>query len=654
MDLGQARDRQGRLLQDSSNRFNTEYTASVEGIVNLQRKQVISRLEIDGNIRFGDSFSQGGENELGSEWTRWTLFDGRDAWTYRPFRTSGVYRYGPSRLDFERPSASDVGPIDEHWFARGFACVDCVFDPRQCFGGPELAIEYLRSTAAAVEGLIASNAFDADLFRFNQRERNGIEYQWIVTDPSWSVPAYLRRRSEWVVAERSGYHFTRCRTIRQLDEEILFECHVDFRNQEGAFLPTAFVVRTYDPENGQYRFSRSVRFVEHQLDVEIDERTFSLGNFDLPRSVETFSSVTPDSLQPPAQRRTPERIPEDASTFVEGQPYEADLSQVWRSLLIVVGSPQRLGLDIVWHDDDAIPVGNHKIARGDGDTSHFHDNIEIHDPLAVQAVVDRCSPSPNRERHCFDLPHIPDCSVDDGTGAAGVAGGCGQQLSPDPRPHRPAGGGNQHVARLAVVDRFEFQFVGTRVFVSEVSPQHRPAAHTIERIADDRGIQMLSNLFEGRVGASTEFAFREVYKPEYRNDFQRDLLVTGGAVRDAFRESHHEVGGFFHGASDEDCPDLPIEPVPIFAARTVPSGTITTKCWSDLIGMLQEALAAAGPLDGLLVAPHGATVSEAEPDADGHWLSVVREQVGADIPIIGTLDAHANLSPRMVDACNAL
>ncbi|CAK9015401.1 Microcystinase C (MlrC) (Fragment), partial [Durusdinium trenchii] len=168
----------------------------------------------------------------------------------------------------------------------------------------------------------------------------------------------------------------------------------------------------------------------------------------------------------------------------------------------------------------------------------------------------------------------------------------------------------------------------------------------------------------GRVGASTEFAFREVYKPEYRNargdrrltarDFQRDLLVTGGAVRDAFRESHHEVGGFFHGASDEDCPDLPIEPVPIFAARTVPSGTITTKCWSDLIGMLQEALAAAGPLDGLLVAPHGATVSEAEPDADGHWLSVVREQVGADIPIIGTLDAHANLSPRMVDACNAL
>lgn len=137
-------------------------------------------------------------------------------------------------------------------------------------------------------------------------------------------------------------------------------------------------------------------------------------------------------------------------------------------------------------------------------------------------------------------------------------------------------------------------------------------------------------------------------------DFQRDLLVTGEAVREAFRESHHEVGGFFHGASNEECPDPVIEPVPIFAARTVPSGTITKECWSDLMTTLRASLTAAGSLDGLLVAPHGATVSEAEPDADGHWLSLVREWVGTDIPIIGTLDAHANLSPRMVDACNAL
>ena len=62
----------------------------------------------------------------------------------------------------------------------------------------------------------------------------------------------------------------------------------------------------------------------------------------------------------------------------------------------------------------------------------------------------------------------------------------------------------------------------------------------------------------------------------------------------------------------------------------------------------------AGPLDGYLVAPHGATVSEEHPDADGYWLSQLRKKVGTNKPIIGTLDLHANLSERMVESTNAL
>jgi microcystin degradation protein MlrC len=62
----------------------------------------------------------------------------------------------------------------------------------------------------------------------------------------------------------------------------------------------------------------------------------------------------------------------------------------------------------------------------------------------------------------------------------------------------------------------------------------------------------------------------------------------------------------------------------------------------------------AGQLDGILVAPHGATVSEPYPDVDGHWLGELRRRVGREIPIIGTLDAHANLSPAMVAATDAL
>jgi len=65
-------------------------------------------------------------------------------------------------------------------------------------------------------------------------------------------------------------------------------------------------------------------------------------------------------------------------------------------------------------------------------------------------------------------------------------------------------------------------------------------------------------------------------------------------------------------------------------------------------------LAKVGRLDGVLVAPHGATVSETIADVDGHWLSELRRQVGPDTPIIGTLDPHANLSQKMVEAADAL
>ncbi len=70
--------------------------------------------------------------------------------------------------------------------------------------------------------------------------------------------------------------------------------------------------------------------------------------------------------------------------------------------------------------------------------------------------------------------------------------------------------------------------------------------------------------------------------------------------------------------------------------------------------MMLQQLAAAGPLDGLLVAPHGATVAQSYPDADGAWLTRVRQAVGPDMPIIGTLDPHGNLSEEMVAATNAL
>jgi microcystin degradation protein MlrC len=138
--------------------------------------------------------------------------------------------------------------------------------------------------------------------------------------------------------------------------------------------------------------------------------------------------------------------------------------------------------------------------------------------------------------------------------------------------------------------------------------------------------------------------------PTTWQQFSQDHILCGPPVRELLRDAHHEVGGFFaalDAASD-------VEALPIFSARALPGGIITDQAYQRLLDSLLEALQAALPLDGLLLAPHGAAVSQSQPDADGHWLAAVRQRVGEGTKIVVTVDPHANVSRRMIDACDAM
>jgi microcystin degradation protein MlrC len=126
-------------------------------------------------------------------------------------------------------------------------------------------------------------------------------------------------------------------------------------------------------------------------------------------------------------------------------------------------------------------------------------------------------------------------------------------------------------------------------------------------------------------------------------------LATGAQVRQVFEDAAHEVGGFLAGLDEEE-----LEVLPIFAARALPGGVVTRETFERLLRLMLDQLDAAGPLDGLLVAPHGAAVCDSVPDMDGYWLQRVRQRVGDHLPIVATLDLHANLSSRMVEACDAM
>ena len=115
-----------------------------------------------------------------------------------------------------------------------------------------------------------------------------------------------------------------------------------------------------------------------------------------------------------------------------------------------------------------------------------------------------------------------------------------------------------------------------------------------------------------------------------------------------WRGSHHELGGFLEGAKAYE-----FLPIPLMATYAIPGGAITSGSFNQLAAEMIDALKAALPLDGLLMALHGATVAENFPDADGEMAYRFRQVLGPRVPIVMTLDLHANVSPQMVSQTNA-
>ncbi len=117
-------------------------------------------------------------------------------------------------------------------------------------------------------------------------------------------------------------------------------------------------------------------------------------------------------------------------------------------------------------------------------------------------------------------------------------------------------------------------------------------------------------------------------------------------------DTNSAFGGFVTGAGRHG-----FELCPILSVWATPSGMVTAEAISRLSGQLSrgiEDLADTGPLAGILLALHGAMVTELDDDGDGYLLERVRHTVGPEIPIVATLDLHANISARMVAAADVL
>lgn len=137
-------------------------------------------------------------------------------------------------------------------------------------------------------------------------------------------------------------------------------------------------------------------------------------------------------------------------------------------------------------------------------------------------------------------------------------------------------------------------------------------------------------------------------------DFERDSgcgadFDGGETIVTLYRNTGTIQGGYLDAAAEQG-----VELLSLLSAHAQPSGVVTKETFDTLLGTFLKRLEAVMPVDGVVLDLHGAMVAEEHEDAEGAFVAAVRELVGAEIPIIVTLDLHANITQQMAELCNCI
>jgi microcystin degradation protein MlrC len=126
-------------------------------------------------------------------------------------------------------------------------------------------------------------------------------------------------------------------------------------------------------------------------------------------------------------------------------------------------------------------------------------------------------------------------------------------------------------------------------------------------------------------------------------------LTVGAELLSAVKGINLPAAGFI-----EEARSLGHDLVPLLWCSAQPSGFVLRDAFETIVQRLLTQLESARALDAVYLDLHGAMVAEHIDDADGEVLSRIRQAVGPDIPVIASLDFHANVSARMVECADGL
>jgi microcystin degradation protein MlrC len=124
--------------------------------------------------------------------------------------------------------------------------------------------------------------------------------------------------------------------------------------------------------------------------------------------------------------------------------------------------------------------------------------------------------------------------------------------------------------------------------------------------------------------------------------------MAHGADVLALRDVNVPIGGFIQWAEARGH-----ELIPVIWAGASASAQVTKDAYERIAGAIIERIKQGG-FDAIYLDLHGAMVTEHLDDGEGELLARVRRIVGNAMPLVVSLDLHANVTARMVELADAL
>jgi microcystin degradation protein MlrC len=126
-------------------------------------------------------------------------------------------------------------------------------------------------------------------------------------------------------------------------------------------------------------------------------------------------------------------------------------------------------------------------------------------------------------------------------------------------------------------------------------------------------------------------------------------MAQGADVLKVMRDINVGLAGFAEAAEIQGW-----ELVPTISCGASPSAHVTEDAFERIVRVMIEGIKAADQLDAVYLDLHGAMVTEHLDDGEGEILARVRRVIGDDLPLLASLDLHANVTPQMVEHADAL